>query len=64
MSGKGTGSRTGETKSAGAKKSGELATEAQAAKTLGVSRERLSVAIRTGLLFSFWSKGQRFVMLP
>jgi len=45
-------------------KSGALVTEARAAKSLGISRERLSVWIRTGLVFSFWSKGQRYVVLP
>jgi hypothetical protein len=71
MSATGTGSRTGETKSAGAMKSGagamksgEVATEAQAAKALGVSRKRLGRAVRTGLIFSFWCRGQRYVVIP
>lgn len=63
MSGTGTGSRTGKRKSAGVK-SGKLLTEAKAAKALGISRERMARVVRIGLVFSFWSRGQRYVVLP
>jgi hypothetical protein len=63
MSETGTVRRTGKQKLAGAK-SGELVTEARAAKVLGISRRRLLIAVRTGLVFSFWARGQRFVILP
>lgn len=63
MSGTGTGSRTGETKSAGAK-TGEFVTEAQAANALGLSRRQLLIDIYTGRLCVCWVGGHRYVMLP
>jgi hypothetical protein len=63
MSAMGTVRKTGKQQLAGVK-SGELVTEAQAARAMKVSRRRLLVLIRTGWLFSCWAQGHRYVMLP
>lgn len=63
MSVTGTVQRAGKQQLAGGK-SGQLVTEAQAARALKCSRASLLAQVRSGWLFSCWAKGHRYVMLP